>query len=350
MPTPTTARTSNTAATGPPARPGRALSAPAHRVDDPAGALRPSPDVVIGPDPAHRQRGDRGGEVRSADQRLHPAAGHPQHLPDLAHRHHRRLPLHARNTSRATYSPLCLLSDSHSRLPAYSSGLGGAAMTLVVTGQLDLFADLDAAAERLVGAAAQRRAAEAPAIYGSPTRGYLARPAEFRAWGAEHGSLDCLVRSPGWRPEGGHHDSRPATEVCRPTILLADPRCRHHRRDRCLVGDLLARGAGRGCDREGPVRADRNTAVEDAHDHPWADWRDLPTVARRPQAAAGGRAAAGRPAGCARSVDDGYPKGWLAAGGAIRTQHTRYGSRHVPDHTGFGGYHLAAPLDGPSKP
>lgn len=222
-------------------------------------------------------------------------------------------------------------------------------MTLVVTARLDVSADLDAAAERLAEAAAQGRAEQAPAIYGNPTRDYLAPLTEFPAWVAEHGSLDWLARSPGW-PEGGRHDGRPATEVCRPTVLLADPRCQHHHQSWCRVGDLLARGADRGGDRRGPVRADQNTTGEDDHDDPWAGWRDLPTVARRPQAGADDRAAARRPAGCARSVDDGYPKGWLAAAGAIRTQRAQYGSRHVPNHTGFGGYHLAAPLDGPSKP
>ena len=107
----------------------------------------------------------------------------------------------------------------------------------------------------------------------------------------------------------------------------------------------LARLACLDCDGQGSVPADRNTVVEDAP--AWPGWRDLPTVARCPQAGAGGRAAAGRPAGWARSVEDVYTKGWLAAGGPIRTQHARHGSRHVPDHTGLGGYHLVAPHPAP---
>jgi hypothetical protein len=61
-------------------------------------------------------------------------------------------------------------------------------------GQLDLFADLDAAAATAAVAEAQRRFDEAPSMFGSSVWGFFARVAAADAWSDEHGHFDCLRR------------------------------------------------------------------------------------------------------------------------------------------------------------
>jgi hypothetical protein len=51
----------------------------------------------------------------------------------------------------------------------------------------------------------------------------------------------------------------------------------------------------------------------------------------------------------AAEVDAIYPTGWLESGGPIRTSRTGCGTRHVPDHTGFGGYDICGEIR-PTQP
>ena len=44
-------------------------------------------------------------------------------------------------------------------------------------------------------------------------------------------------------------------------------------------------------------------------------------------------------------INDVYPDGWLESGGPICTVRGEYGTRHVPDHTGFGGYDLCGLIE-----
>jgi hypothetical protein len=125
-------------------------------------------------------------------------------------------------------------------------------------------------------------------------------------------------------------------------VLTADLRCdcgRDRHRDKpCLcLGDLLFRGACRGCDWEGEPGADENPAAEAACDHAWPGWRALPVVERMSEEH--------KPRARLERVTGRYPPGWVHAGGPIRTHRAGMGPRHVPSRTPFGGYDMAADPD-----
>lgn len=187
---------------------------------------------------------------------------------------------------------------------------------------------------------------DAPTMYTLPTgdTGVFARLRAFTDWTERYGSFDSVRRSHAWRPETSTigYDQLQPTDQCRPSVMHADLRCHHEYEDRCsCVGDLVHRAACLYCTWEGDVHADENTAVEDAHDHSWPGWRDLPVVASRPPA---GNGAKEREAmqNWLTAVTAAYPVGWLESGGPIRTRHL---GRHISNRTGFGGYDLAA-VDG----
>ena len=215
---------------------------------------------------------------------------------------------------------------------------------VLAEGQLDLFADIDAAAAAATEAEAQRRFDEARSMFDSNVRGFFARIAAADEWSEEHGHFDCLRRSHAWRAEIGGGRSDEPTEVCRPITLTADLRCDHYRDECNCVGDLVYRGACLHCDWEGPVRDDHNGAVEDAHDHAWPGWRELPCVPRRPESGTSAKQETVMTR-WAETVNDVYPDGWLESGGPIRTVRGEYGTRHVPDHTGFSGYDLCGLIE-----
>lgn len=197
--------------------------------------------------------------------------------------------------------------------------------------QLDLFAEAEAAAR-------QRTFDQAPSIYGTSARGYAHRLTAIADWTARYGGFDSNRRSHAWRPANGSPDhTASATARCQPAVLTADLRCHHHREDCSCVGDLVYRGACLCCDWEGDVRPGENAAAEDGHDHAWPGWRELPIAQRRPE---NDKA---RPHWI-EQVNNAYPGGWLESGGPIRTARQRYGTRHVPDHTGFGGYDLCGAI------
>lgn len=199
-------------------------------------------------------------------------------------------------------------------------------MTATSTGQLDLLAVLEQA----------KVDAPAPTLYGSPARGLAARAAEFAAWRDAHGSFDSLGRSHAWTVHITCPDT--ATPRCQPTVLSADLRCDCDRSEQCsCVGELMYRGACRHCDWEGEPHAAENPAAEDACDHAWPGWRDLPVVPPVPEERTKRAAWIDR----AREL---HPTGWLEDGGPIRTARTGHGTRHVPHRTPFGGYDLAVDL------
>src|SRR4051794_10081813 len=115
------------------------------------------------------------------------------------------------------------------------------ATVALAEGQLDLFADLDAAATAAAEAEAQRRFDEAPSMFDNSVRGFFARVAAAEAWSDEHGHFDCLRRSHAWRAEIGGSRSEQPTGVCRPITLTADLRCEHYRDERSCIGDLVYR-------------------------------------------------------------------------------------------------------------
>ena len=196
-------------------------------------------------------------------------------------------------------------------------------MTEVLPGQLDLFAAIEEA--KLGG--------PAPTLYGSPTRGLTARADEFAGWRAAHGSFGSTGRSHAWTVCLTCPDT--PTERCQPTVLSADLRCDCDRYEQCsCLGDLMYRGACRRCDWEGEPHDRENAAAEDACDHAWPGWRELPVVSAVPEERK-------KRAAWVERVTELYPAGWLEDGGPIRTARSRGGTRHVPGRTPFGGYDLA---------
>lgn len=209
--------------------------------------------------------------------------------------------------------------------------------------QLDLFAEIEAAEAEL-------RLAQAPTLFDTDQRGCFTRLAMFEQWVAEYGHFDCNRLSHAWRPTWtSFRGDRPEpTDRCRPILLDAELGCDHYR-DECLcVGDLLYRAACLHCTFEGPIRDDECSASEDAQDHCFPGWRELPIVPGVPEIGSGAKAKKTAEAWI-KKVDALYPSGWLLDGGPIRTRRTRPGTRHVPLRTPFGGYDMCGEI-APEKP
>jgi hypothetical protein len=207
------------------------------------------------------------------------------------------------------------------------------------SGQLDLFAEAEAAEQ-------QGRIDAAPTLFDTDQRGYFVRIAAAKQWADDYGHFDCLRRSHAWHSSDAPFVNAHPTATCRPAVLTAALHCDHHDRDCLCVGrGGVYRGACLHCAWEGPLRdgentAAENTAAEDAHDHAWPGWRELPHVPRRPDTASNSQKTSAALRNWIADVDAIYPAGWLDSGGPIRTRRSTHGSRHVPNRTGFGGYDL----------
>lgn len=196
--------------------------------------------------------------------------------------------------------------------------------------------DLIAEAEREV---------PAPCLFGSATRGIPARIAELEAWKAAYGAFDSSRGSRAWDHATCH--PRSPTRACRPSALSADLRCGDWRHREgfygacSCAGGLLYRGACTGCDWEGLIRDGEMPAVEDAHDHAWPGWRELPVItARKPKDAK----AAAR---WWQEVAAACPAGWIASGGPVRIARD---GRHNGSHgTPHGGYDMAVHETGSAR-
>lgn len=208
-------------------------------------------------------------------------------------------------------------------------------------------------------------AAEAEA--GPPPTGYSHTPVGARAraaaWEAATAYRDALGKGTPW--DGLVYSPDPAwlaatrrvgamwstsithperwTTTCHMTVLSADTRCDCDERDdgpcQC-VGDLLYRGACLACAWEGdPVADDENAAAEDAADHAFPGWRDLPVLDPINSLADTKQTAA-----YAAKATAAYPPGWLQVPGApVRTHRTPGASRHVPGRSPAGGYDMGVP-------
>lgn len=156
-------------------------------------------------------------------------------------------------------------------------------------------------------------------------RGAAARQAALQQAPADErrGMWAVYIGHPG---AGTHGDDFPSTAPeHRPTILfrVVDEPTWHQ----------LYRGACLGCGWEGETRQHNGEAVEDAHDHAWPAWRDLPAV-KLPKS---------NHSRWLAEVKRAYPPGWLESGGPIVTirADSRF-SRHAPGRAPGGGYDLAA--------
>lgn len=158
----------------------------------------------------------------------------------------------------------------------------------------------------------------------SEPRGAVARSAACRqaGLGQTRGMWGIYFGQPGANERGGPTSTAPDH---RPTVLsrvVDEPKWHQLYRGGCL-----------GCDWEGDTRDGYGVAVEDAHDHAWPGWRDLPAV-KQPKSNYNRWLS---------EVKRAYPPGWLAAGGPIVTirPDSRF-SRHLSGKAPGGGYDLAA--------
>ena len=159
-----------------------------------------------------------------------------------------------------------------------------------------------------------------------------------RQWAAERAERGWHeVRTHGATHRWGPAPAGPKPDLdqdrCQPYILSLDLRCSHHGHRCECVGDLIYRHLCT-CGHVDEPRVGENPAVEDAMDHAWPGWRDLPILAtsmpqeRQQQTRWVAEAASG------------YPEGWLEAGGPVRTARGKYGTRHVPHRTPANGYDM----------
>ncbi|MEU9887979.1 DUF6349 family protein [Sphaerisporangium sp. NPDC051011] len=154
--------------------------------------------------------------------------------------------------------------------------------------------------------------------------GAVARQTAFLAvpWGEQRGMWCIFYGHPGSESLRGEPLVSTAP-LHRPTVLHRSGwEYRKQRRGACL-----------GCQWEGPDWRSEREAVEDAHDHCWPGWRDLPAVRRPGSNVERWRA----------EVKRAYPEGWLEAGGPLVTMRpdSRL-SRHRPSTPLAEGYELAA--------
>jgi hypothetical protein len=229
------------------------------------------------------------------------------------------------------YTPLRVV---YTPLRVYSCVMARHTTLLVDAGQLDLFAEIETAE-------VEERLASAPCLYASTARGFFARLAAWTQWIDEYGNFDCIRLSHGWHT--WYRDQQP-THQCRPIVMSADLRCNCYEYGCQCVGELIYRGACLHCDFEGPDRLSENEAAEDANDHCWHGWRDLPIVPPAPEGGTSKKDNQARSTWVSK-VNELYPAGWLEDGGPIRTRRSGLGTRHVPARTPFGGYDMCGEID-----
>lgn len=149
---------------------------------------------------------------------------------------------------------------------------------------------------------------------------------------------------PGWRES---HTGTNGLNGPHPSFTYAaDLRtCRHERRcvaereaDPCeCLGGYLYRIYCSACDRWTGVHDAENGAAEDYLDHCWSGWWDLPVIesSQNPKG------------GYIFPLPEDYPAQWQCPGAPIREcrGRTRYGTRHVPGGSPYGGYKTAVLRD-----
>lgn len=181
--------------------------------------------------------------------------------------------------------------------------------------------------------------------------GIVHRVELLEAWQDDRGNFDCyrLLEdalpwtswTPGFTSPGGMATAEQLLEAqddgCRPTLLHGQPRTEgdHHR------WRNIYRGACLGCDWEGPVHDDENSAVEDAHDHVYPTWwRDLPTI--KPPPGADAKKAHEKAMAKVVELYEATVPGCTShpAGCPVWTWRNPPGTRHVPGRGLAGGYDL----------
>ncbi|MGR6915353.1 DUF6349 family protein [[Actinomadura] parvosata] len=162
-------------------------------------------------------------------------------------------------------------------------------------------------------------------------RGAVARHTLWQSLhpGETQGVWCILINQPGWGR--GRGDQVEETEEHQPTVLAR----------RTAEGRQQRRGACLGCDWEGPDRRRLNDAIEDAHDHAFPDWRDMPSVLPAPPYGDRQR--------WLENVAKAYPPGWFQRGGPIITMREESNGLHWAMRAPGGGYDMASPHQLPKK-
>ncbi|MDQ0854816.1 hypothetical protein QFZ79_002927 [Arthrobacter sp. V4I6] len=206
----------------------------------------------------------------------------------------------------------------------------------VITGQLDMLCLLEP---------------ESPTVDLSSLTGftfYQADPdaldAINLAWSTAYHSLphNEWRMFPGWRESQtgrslGKDNPHPSF------MYAADLRCNHFLKATCAYREANpCQCVGKGmvykayctaCDWWTPIASGENEAVELQLDHGWPGWRELPVIESKMKSTGG----------YAFNVPATYPQEWQTPGAPIRECRgmTRYGTRHVPMASPFGGYKTA---------
>jgi len=205
-----------------------------------------------------------------------------------------------------------------------------------IAGQLDMFTLLEA---------------EAPDVDLATLVGFTSREADpdaldaiALAWSTAYHDLPHTQwrMFPGWR--ASHTGMNLGKNNPHPTFMYsADLRCRHWTQGTCAereanpclcVGnDMVTKTYCSACDWWTPIARSENAAVELQLDHCWPGWRDLPVIESKMKPAGG----------YAFNIPAAYPQEWQTPGAPIRECRgmTRYGTRHVPMASPFGGYKTA---------
>lgn len=105
-------------------------------------------------------------------------------------------------------------------------------------------------------------------------------------------------------------------------VVSAHLECCHRRGAECqCVGradPIVYRAYCGSCRYWTPVSVDENGAAEAIHDHCWPGWRELPI-----------------------GTDASRDEHWSQPGAPVITARSRYGTRHVPGRSPYGGYDLS---------
>ncbi|MEQ4717844.1 DUF6349 family protein [Nonomuraea sp. B19D2] len=162
-------------------------------------------------------------------------------------------------------------------------------------------------------------------------RGAVARHTYWQSLphGERQGVWCIQINQPGW-PSGGLNDVE-ETEEHQPTVLAR--RTPEGKQQRC--------GACLGCDWEGPDHRRLNDAIEDANDHAFPDWRNMPSVLPPPPYGDRQR--------WLENVAKAYPPGWFQRGGPIITMREESNGLHWAMRAPGGGYDIASPHQRPKK-
>lgn len=194
--------------------------------------------------------------------------------------------------------------------------------------------------------------AAAPVWHGAPLEYHETyySPAEldeaWSRWKFENGSFGCIPYSHMWhRASASSRDM--ALNDHRLIAFIADARCdgdwfgnpEHQHLPGEIPNKLMYQFICEPCHWH-VVAGSENEAAEAWHDHALPGWSNLPAVPAALTAARDSKSGARR---FQSWIEEHYPNEFQQPGYPIITERQRYGTRHVPRRSPWGGYDLSAP-------